>query len=205
MIIDEAIQGSDEWLMARLGCASASQFDKIMTASLKPSTQAEVYQNKLVGEWYTQTPESIFITDAMARGTELEPQAREAWSFITGKTVEEYGFIYLNEQKLVGASPDGLSDDSGLEIKCCLPSTHVGMLLANKVPSKYIGQVQGCMMVTGRETWDFCAYCPDFPPLIITVERDDKWQAAFKPLLEKFTDGMLAKRERLIEICGERQ
>ena len=204
MIIDEAVQGSDEWLMARLGCASASQFDKIMSAGLKPSTQSEVYQNKLVGEWYVGEPESIFVTEAMQRGTDMEPEAREAFSFITGREVTQHGFIYLNDEKLVGASPDGLTDDSGLEIKCCLPSTHVGMLIANKVPSKYIGQVQGSMMVTGRDSWAFCAYCPGFPPLIIDVPRDDKWHTAFKPLLDKFIDGMMKKRERIVEICGER-
>ena len=204
MIIDEAVQGSDEWLMARLGCASASEFDKIMTAGLKPSSQAEVYQNKLVGEFYTQTPESIFVTDAMARGTELEPEARDAYSFVTGNEVTEHGFIYLNEDKLVGCSPDGLCGDSGLEIKVPLPSTHVGYLLAGGLPSKYVGQVQGCMYVTGLDSWDFCSYSEGFPPLIITVKRDDKWQEAFKPLLDKFIDGMLKKRERIVEICGER-
>jgi len=203
MIIDPNPQGSDLWLMARLGCASASQFDKIMTAGLKASSQAEVYQNKLVGEWYTQTPENVFVTDAMQRGTDMEPEARAAYTFITGREVTEHGFIYLNDERLVGASPDGLTDDSGLEIKCCLPSTHVSMLLANDVPSKYIGQVQGCMMVTGRDSWTFCAYCPGFPPLIIDVDRDDKWQAAFKPLLDKFIEGMMKKRERIVEICGE--
>ena len=203
MIIDPNPQGSDLWLMARLGCASASQFDKIMTAGLKASSQAEVYQNKLVGEWYTQTPENVFVTDAMQRGTDMEPDARAAYTFITGREVTEHGFIYLNDERLVGASPDGLTDDSGLEIKCCLPSTHVSMLLANDVPSKYIGQVQGCMMVTGRDSWTFCAYCPGFPPLIIDVDRDDKWQAAFKPLLDKFIEGMMKKRERIVEICGE--
>jgi len=205
MIISEHEQGSPEWLLDRLGIPSASNFGKLMTAGLKASTQAEVYQNRLVAEWYTGEPENVFVSDAMLRGTELEPQAREAYEFATDKEVEQVGFVYMDESKLVGCSPDGLCAAHGVELKCPLPSTHVSYLLSDALPDAYTGQVQGSMYVTGLEAWDFVSYCPGFPPLIITVERDEKWMNAFEPLLEKFIEGMLAKREKLIELLGEKQ
>jgi len=203
MKIVDVEQGSPEWLQARLGIPTTSCFDKLMTASLKPSTQAEVYQNKLVAEWYTGEPEYVYVNDAMARGTELEPLGRASYEFATSKDVDQVGFIYRDDDKLVGCSPDGLCGDMGVEIKCPLPSTHVSYLLAGGLPAKYVGQVQGSMLITGFDRWDFTSYCPGFPPLIITVKRDEKWQKAFAPLLDKFISDMLAKRDKIIEVVGK--
>ena len=205
MIKVDCEQRSEEWYQARLGIPTGTGFDKIMTGALKPSTQAEVYQNKLVAEWYTGEPESNFVSEAMQRGIDLEPVAIEAYEFATDKTVEPVGFVYKDETKLLGISPDGLCGPHGVEIKCPLPSTHVSYLLSQELPAAYVGQLQGSMYVTGLEQWAFCSYCPGFPPLIIMIERDERWQSAFEPLIEKFIDGMLEKREKLIEILGEKK
>ena len=37
---------------------------------------------------------------------------------------------------------------------------------------KYWQQIQGCMMITGRGTWDFLAYHPEMEPVLVTVEYD---------------------------------
>jgi putative phage-type endonuclease len=204
MIALDIPQRSAEWYEARLGIPTGSDFGRIMTAGLKPSTQAEVYQNKLVAEWYTGEPEENYVNEAMQRGIDLEPDGIAAYEFATDKEVEPVGFIYMDEDKLVGVSPDGLCGSHGVELKCPLPSTHVSYLLADGLPAAYTGQVQGSMYVTGLEKWDFVSYCPGFPPLIITVDRDEKWQSAFRPLIEGFIEGMLAKREKLINLLGEK-
>ena len=204
MIILDCPQRTEEWHQARLGIPTGTGFEKIMTGGLKPSTQAEVYQNKLVAEWYTGQPEENYVSAAMQRGIDLEDQAMEAYEFATDEEVDQVGFVYKDEGKLVGISPDGLCGSHGVEIKCPLPSTHVSYLLAQGLPAAYTGQVQGSMYVTGLEQWAFCSYCPGFPPLIIMVERDAKWQSAFEPLINKFIDGMLQKRDKLIEILGEK-
>jgi hypothetical protein len=41
MITHDVTQGSPEWLEARLGIPTASEFDKIITPTGKPSTQYE--------------------------------------------------------------------------------------------------------------------------------------------------------------------
>lgn len=202
MIILDLPQRTPEWYQARLGIPTASSFGKIITNQLKPSTQAEVYQNQLVAEWYTGETGFNFISDAMQRGIDLEPAALEAYEFATDKEVETVGFVYKDAKQLVGASPDGLCGDIGVEIKCPLPSTHVSYLLDGGLPATYAGQVQGSMYVTGFDAWDFVSYCPGFPPLIITVERDEKFMKAFAPLIDKFIDGMLTKREKLNQLLG---
>jgi len=202
MIIENCEQGTEEWHRARLGIPTASNFDRIMTASGKPSTQAETYMNQLVAEWYTGEATNGYINDAMQRGIELEPLAREAYEFATDSEVEQVGFVYKDADKLCGCSPDGLMIDRGVEIKCPLPGTHVSYLLAGGLPSKYVGQLQGSMYVTGLELWDFCSYCPGFPPLIITVERDEDYIDKLRPLLDDFIAEMLEKRAKLTQILG---
>ena len=98
MIILDHEQGTDEWLAARLGKPSASNFGKLITATGKPSTSAVGYINQLIAERFVGKSEPFYVNDHMARGTELEPEAREAYEFITGKEVIEFGFI-LDDSK----------------------------------------------------------------------------------------------------------
>jgi len=93
VIILEMEQGSDEWLAARLGRPSASMFSKLITTKGKSSTQAGGYINKLAGERLSGESEAFYTNEHMVRGTELEPEAREVYEFITGNDVLEVGFI----------------------------------------------------------------------------------------------------------------
>lgn len=173
MRIVVAEQRSPEWFAARLGVPSASQFGKIITPTGKRSTQADGYLNRLVAEILTGKSDQQEPNEAMARGTELEPEARSYYELIGG-TVEEVGFC-LHEDGF-GCSPDGLVGSQGLlEIKCPLPHTHVEYLRENALPGLYVPQVQGQLLVTGREWCDFLSYHPDMKPLLIRVERDEKF------------------------------
>jgi hypothetical protein len=66
-----------------------------------------------------------------------------------------------------------------------------------KLPTTYIQQVQGSMLVTGRAWWDFMSYYPGLPPLIIRVERDDKLIATLEAALEGFCVQLDELTERL--------
>jgi hypothetical protein len=121
----ECEQGSPEWLTARLGIPSASQFSKIVTGKGGKSTQVEAYINQLVAEELTGETTLVYVNEHMKRGTELESDARELYEALTGTTVQEVGFC-LHDTVNAGCSPDGLvGEDGGLEIKCAAPSTHV--------------------------------------------------------------------------------
>ena len=199
MILINCVQGDDVWRQVRTGIPTASSFDKICTpATAKASAQAEAYMFKLLAEWMTGAKEDEEPTEWMLRGIELEGAARETYQFINDDIVDTAGFIYSDEDRLFGCSPDGLvGGNGGLEIKCPAPHTHVEYLLGGKLPTKYIPQTQGCMLVTGREWWDFMSYHPEMPPLIVRVERDDVYIAKLHELLIAFTTEMLDKREKL--------
>ena len=173
MRIIVAEQRSPEWFAARLGVPSASQFGKVVTPTGKSSTQADGYLNKLVAEILTGESDQPEANDAMIRGTVLEPEARAYYELIGG-TVEEVGFCLHDDG--FGCSPDGLAGDTGLlEIKCPLSHTHVEYLREGVLPGLYVPQVQGQLLVTGREWCDFLSYHPDMRPLLIRVERDEKF------------------------------
>ena len=212
MIILDCEQLSPEWFAARCGIPSASKFDKLITATGKPSTSAIGYRRELLAEWVTGEKASIKQNEWMLRGIEMEPEARQFYEFTNDVEVHEVGLIFKDEDRLVSCSPDGLLGDGaldtneldgGLEIKCPAPGTHIGYLIDNKLPTAYIPQVQGSMYVTGLDYWDFMSYCPGIDPVLIRVERDTTWLAKFAPILDSFLEKMLKEREILIErgIC----
>jgi len=187
MRIIDVEQGTDEWLKARLGVPTASNYSKVVTSAGKPSAQADKYINELIAQRLTGQLPELFKSDAMERGNELEPQARAYYEFMTGNDVNEVGLI-LNDVG-AGCSPDGLiGDDGGLEIKCPLGTTHVGYLRAGKLPTTYVQQVQGCMYITGRKWWDFVSFHPDMESMIVRVERDEKFIKSLDEELKKMID-----------------
>lgn len=168
----DAEQGTQEWLDARLGKPSASQFFKLITAKGKPSASADDYINSMIAERITGQREQIFVNEWMQRGTELEPEARSTYEFMNGVAVQEVGFI-LDDSGEFGCSPDGLvGEDGGVEFKCPTPTNHIKWSRQGVCPSKHYAQVQGCMYITGRKWWDFMSYHPEINPFIVRVERD---------------------------------
>ena len=200
MRVTEHEQRTEGWFQARLGCPSASSFHKLITPTGKPSASAMSYVDELVAERITGKQADVFTSPAMHRGTDLEPLAKEVYELISGESVFDIGFC-LHDEIEAGASPDGLVGDHGLlEIKCPMAHTMVGYLRAgNVLPSKYIPQVQGQLLITGREWCDFMAYHPDMTVLLVRVERDqgfiDNLQQQIKmacALIEKSTQDFMA-------------
>lgn len=190
MIIFDCEQCSEEWFAARVGVPSASCFDKIITTTGKPSAQRDKYLYQLAGERLVGCKEETYQSAAMLRGIELEPEAREAYEFITGTKVETVGIIYKDERKRFSCSPDGLLPQRGLEIKCPSLSVHTEYLHKGKLPTTYFQQVQGSLYVTGLEVWDFMSYYPGMDPLIVTVEPNIEWHRALEKELGKFCNDL---------------
>lgn len=206
MIHIECLQGSKEWLQARCGIPTASEFHKILTpATLKLSKQAETYAYRLLAEWMTGTPfaEEVRIwSSSMEEGIEREQEAVEYFELVTGLTTELAG-LCLTDDRRIGASPDRfVSDGSLLEVKNPLASTHVGWLLGQKVPDDHIIQVQGQLFVTGRKKHTFLSYYPGLPPLMVQSEPDVRYQDALCAALGEFCARLEEGKNRLKEIQG---
>ena len=192
-------QGSEEWLAARLDIPTATGFENIVTATGKKSASYIKYMAELIEESILGGGDT-FKSGFMERGNQLEPQARAAYEFLTGNDVIQVGGVYLNEDREVMVSPDGLipSLKKGLEIKCPKMSTHIRYLLEGGVPAEYVIQVQANLWVTGYETWDFVSYCPEYQKqtlYLFTAARDEKLMKAFDEHIPQFVKTLKAYKE----------
>jgi hypothetical protein len=184
MIIHTHPQGSEEWLLARAGKITASNFKDArskLKKDNKPTEAALNYAFKVAIESISGIPmDEGFQTWQMRRGQELEPEARDLYSIRTGNTVELCSFI-TTDCESYGASADGLiGEDGGLEIKCLVSPERIRNAILNYDISEWIDQVQGGMWITGRKWWDFVIYCPALSGVnreltIWHIERDEQF------------------------------
>lgn len=187
MIIAEVVQGTPEWEKARLGIPTSSGFDKIITTKGEPSKTRLKYMYQLAAERITGIKEDTYKNGHMARGQELEGQARAFYELTNGVEVKEVGVCYLDDKKLYACSPDGLVGEDGLvEIKCPSSPVHIGYFLEGVLPLEYLQQVQGQLFVTGRKWCDFFSFYPNLRSLQIRVKPDQKFIENLKVELGKF-------------------
>jgi YqaJ-like viral recombinase domain len=189
-------QGTAEWKALRAGKATASMFADAI-AFKKDGTEMAVrrdYRTQLVVERLTGKEYGGFTTFAMREGIEREPLARTHFEAITGHYVQQIAFIE-HPELLAGCSPDGLiGDHAGVEIKCPQPPKHFEYLslAPGAAPAEYMPQVQGALWLTGRPSWYFVSFNPDFPePLRLVVrhvQRDEKYIQALDVGLRQFLD-----------------
>jgi YqaJ-like recombinase protein len=200
MILHDVLQGTSEWLAIRAGIPTASAFDKIITKSGKPSTQAEKYMHRLLAERMMGHPVTEAVSYWMGRGNAMEGEAVSYYEGIRDVDTQRIGFV-TNDARTIGASPDRFVGEDGLlEIKVPAEHTHVAYLLTKAVDAEYYPQVQGQLWVTGRSWSDILSYHPEMPPALIRVQRDDAFIATLAKAVEAFSlaleDLAVTARER---------
>ena len=199
MLIIECEQRSPQWFQERLGKPSSSRFGEILTSTGEISKQRKGYLYDLAAQIISgQSPET-YISSAMEEGIRREEESRTLYEMIYGVEVKQVGMIFPDDDKKYLCSPDGLrADNIGLELKNVLPKTQVEYLLSKKLPSVYVPQVQGSMLVTGFKQWHFMSYCPALPPLILEIERDEKWIEKCEKELKSFNQELDEMVKRLV-------
>lgn len=173
-------QGSEAWFDVRCGRITASKFKDMMSGESTLGYKGLLYS--VAGQIVSGEMEPTYSSPAMERGVELEPEARLFYEEIMQVDVKEYGFI-TNEDiytDYVGISPDGVIEEENglLEIKCPLMKTHVGYVLADRLPDEYKWQVQGQLLVTGADYCDFMSYYPNMNPFIKRIYPDPEMHKA---------------------------
>lgn len=188
IIRNEFEQGSSAWLSARAGIVTASEMSSLVTPKFKIREGAGVqsYLAQKVAEKWMGGPLMGFSSFEMEQGEIVEDEARAWLALELGKEIEEVG-LCLSDDGRCGCSPDGIIDGNiGLELKCPQPTNHVKWLLAGGVPEDHIVQVHFGMFVTGFSEWEFLSYRRNFPPLRVTVKRDEEIQKVLREALETF-------------------
>lgn len=184
-------QGSQEWLALRAGKVTASKVSDVMSAITTAGYRN--YLADLVVERLTGNKTESFTNAAMQWGVDQEPLARAEYEVKTGNFVDQIAFVDHPTIVNFGCSPDGLVGDDGLiEIKCPNTATHIDYVMQDKVPTKYIPQIQCQLAVTGRKWCDFVSFDPRLPDglqiLIVRLERDDKYIEKLEARVVKFLD-----------------
>ena len=188
MLLIECDQGTPEWLAARAGVITASEFETAISRLTRasgdkkagdPSGASERYAHdkaieRISGKAYGEPPKA-WILD---RGHEMERLARVAYESRHAEFASEAG-VALTDDRMFGYSTDGFVGDDGLiEIKCPIDSVKIATMLRTGDVSEYIHQIQGGMWITGRKWCDFIMYVPDLESVgrdlyVRRIHRDD--------------------------------
>lgn len=187
------LQGSYEWRMCRLGLPTASALSRILTPKKLDISKPGIASlaSELVAERAMMKPLEVDLAGFAERGTMLEDEAVPWYEMQTNTDVERSGFVF-DPDRMVGASPDGLTKSGGLEVKSLSPAKHLRMIVGGDI-ADYRAQVQACMLVCERPTWDLLFYHPSLPSKIYTIECDAEY-------LEIMEIALAALREAVDEL-----
>jgi len=183
--MSDIIQGTPEWLQLRLGHVTASRVADIMAKTKTgPSASRQNYLIELAIQRVTGVVEESYKNEAMIRGTEEEPKARQAYELLTETFVEELPFVKHKTIEWFGCSPDGIIKNNDgtynlLEIKNPNSATHWSYIKEGEPPTKYKIQMMAQMACTGAQWCDFFSYDSRMPEgsrhFLKRMMRDNKF------------------------------
>lgn len=180
-VYQHLIQGSDEWQQARCGLITCSELKLILTPTLKVADNEKVRNHilELAAQRISNYVEPSYIGDNMIRGWEDEVKARDLYEQHYSPVTEIGGMVRDFGRWKLWCSPDGLVGDSGgIECKSRVQKYQIQTIASGVMPQEFSLQVQGAMLVSGREWWDFISYSGGLPMCVIRVERDERYQDA---------------------------
>jgi putative phage-type endonuclease len=171
-IHNEIEQGSQEWLALKWGKIGGTLSKGLFVKS--DTLMIDILSQRL--EEFE--PTESFTSEAMDRGNEMEPFAREYIEEYYGLKFNVPAWLQSEQNELLGISPDGLTEDNktACEIKCFGRKKHTEVLLSNEIPNDYIHQI--IHYFTVNEELDkliFIAFRPEAPKhLIKEVTRESE-------------------------------
>ena len=187
MIILNIEQRSEAWYEARCGRVTGTRFSDLVAGESTKTYKSLI--SDIACEIITHRQDEGYTNAAMEHGIETEPDARAEYEAVMGVKVAEVGFIMRDEidkyHDWVGISPDGLTPDGMIEIKCPMMRTHIEYIEGGKLPTEYRYQVQGQLFVTGLPYCDFVSYVEDMKLFIVRVLPDEELFVEFERRLDK--------------------
>jgi YqaJ-like viral recombinase domain len=202
-------QSSVEWLVLRSGKVTASNADALVSplGKVRTGEGVKTFLAKMLAEaWIGGPLPSVQGVFDCEQGKILEEEAKPAFTLETGIQTQDVAFVETDDGR-AGCSPDaGIFDGEklvgGVEIKCPRMETHIGYLLAGKLPADYVAQVQFSLYVTGAANWHFFSYRRNFPPLHLVIEPDPQFQEAIRIALESFYSDFDDGWRKLVDLNG---
>jgi putative phage-type endonuclease len=173
-------QGSRDWHEMRKGCITGTRAARILVDNGK-----EVMR-EMVRDHFGAVSE-VFVTDAMKRGTKMEPVARNDFREETNKDVAEAGMVIHREYPWLRYSPDGLVNafgvvDEVLEIKVPWDG------LYEEIPPQYYQQCYIGMEVCGVKKSSLFIWNEEEVEIVDLVTPDGWWKDAEQKLLAFYAE-----------------
>lgn len=167
-------QGSEGWLLSRVGkitasrCKDARDRNKPAKGETigKPSAKCLAYAAQVAVERIAARPiDKMFESWQMREGSEQEPLARQAYDLETGNIVQEVGAIATDDEVFL-YSPDGLIGTDGLlEIKTLLSAERILRIVGEGDLSDFMDQCLMGLWLTGRKWIDLVLWAPAMEPI----------------------------------------
>lgn len=162
-LFPDLIQGSEEWLSARVGLLTASEMKLIITPDTKKPANNEksrAHMYELLAQRVNQYVEPHYVGDDMLRGMKDEIEARLLYEKHYAP-VADIGFITNDKWGFtLGYSPDGLvGEDGAIECKSRRQRFQIETIINYDVPAEYMVQIQTGLLVSERSWIDFISYC----------------------------------------------
>ena len=176
MQVNEHAQGTYEWKEARHGLIGGTGLSDLMGA--KKVRDLALFDRLVSERCEDFFDEESYINEAMQRGLDLEPEAREAAEQYLDIKFKEFGWCTNPDNPINGCSPDGFTEDltQGLEIKCPGSAKHVSYIRGGGIPKEYFWQIINYFLVNNKlETMHFVSYRPENnkkPLFVHSVKKD---------------------------------
>lgn len=190
----EVQQGSADWLMLKLGVLSASNADKIVAK--RDSATRATYMASLISQVCSCVIPEEMNFKAMEHGKLYEPAARDALSVALGfVNIQEIAFMFSDESLRVGVSPDGLFDNTIVEIKCPFNGENFIKFAAFETNKKdWAWQAQFQLFAGKADEHIFCQYDPRMVLCnnlhYVKTERDEAMQKTLADAIPQFIADM---------------
>ncbi len=173
MRVQCSAQEGFEWFDARVGKVTASCIHSAMKMVEKGSKKRDdkrwessalrkAYISELAWGMITRNPVEHFVSRAMDLGKSYERMARAEYGFrfAPDEEIRQTGFVLHPTIDWLGASPDGLLEKGGVELKVPQMPKHKMLLETGDIPEEWIMQCYCNMLCCEKEWWDFASYMP---------------------------------------------
>ena len=182
------------WLAERCGKLTASQMHRALDFRKdgKPGADRIKYMKEILAERLTGISWRHYVTPAMEWGIQTEPEAKAAYTAISGNPLHATGFFDHPTIDMCGATPDALVGKEGLlEVKCPTTQNFIDWKLGNVVPEDHKPQLLLQLACTGRKWVDFFSFDPRIK------DKDRNW---FLKRFQPTPDPLGAKPAQIIDI-----
>jgi putative phage-type endonuclease len=196
-------QQGDQWHEHRLGRVTASRMKDLMAYSKQEKRRGVALQARIDYAWELMAERTTRRevknkppNAAMQWGIDNEPFALALFEKTCNVFIMPVGFVLHPRFDFAGASPDGVTEDAIIEVKCPESTNYLKWRHAEGVPEEHRDQMYWQMACTGRRKGIFIGFDPRQPEGKRIFFRDLPWN-------QERIDELEAEAQKINDEIGE--